>query len=132
MYIINMIWKTISKAPQYEVSSRGHIRRIGKTKNIKEDIWNGYSRVELRVNGRRKKFRVNRLVAEAFVLGFCNNCVVDHINRDRSNNHVKNLRISTPIKNNKNKISKIGVINHIIELYESGYSPEEIYKTVFY
>jgi len=66
----------------------------------------GYVIVGLR-NGLTRKFHaVHRLVAQAF-LGMTNSDVIDHIDGNRENNHVSNLRICTPTQNQGNrKLSK--------------------------
>ena len=50
--------------------------------------------------GERVRLRVHRLVATAF-LGLTEDLHVDHIDCDKSNNHVKNLRVVTMEENNR-------------------------------
>ena len=79
---------------EYEVSTKG-----GKVRNIKtgrimsEFISNdGYAFVVLSLNGKKKRFSVHRLVATMFIPNPDNLPEVDHIDRNRSNNSVENLR----------------------------------------
>ena len=59
---------------------------------------NGY--LNVRING--KQYLVHRLVAEAFIGPIPDGYEVDHINRRRDSNFVKNLRITTRSGNSRN------------------------------
>lgn len=59
----------------------------------------GYVRVKLNYGDRSKKFMVHRLVALAFIDNPNNKPQVDHIDRDRTNNHVSNLQWVTAKEN---------------------------------
>jgi hypothetical protein len=52
---------------------------------------NGYLRVKLSKNGKTKKCRVHRLVAEAFLDNPEKKPEVNHIDEDKTNNQVENL-----------------------------------------
>ena len=81
---------------KYAVSDDGKVwarRRSGDMRAVKQWQWNGYPAVWLSDENGRKKVRVHRLVAEAFVAGA--GPVVDHIDQDKSNNHFTNLRWTT-------------------------------------
>lgn len=79
----------------------------------------GYYTVSLCKNGKAKRFKVHRLVAEAFIGVATHGLCVDHIDNDRTNNNHTNLRYVTYRENavfgkrsalNKNKTSKyVGV-----------------------
>lgn len=59
-------WRTIYRAPHYEISSLGRIRN-DKTGRILKYSYNGQSpRVILRIDGASISFSVEQLVAEAF------------------------------------------------------------------
>ena len=51
----------------------------------------GYSRVELWKNGKRRKYRLHRLVAEAFIPNPDNLSDVAHLDESRDNCHLNNL-----------------------------------------
>ena len=60
---------------------------------------NGYLNLYLSKKGIRKMHRVHRLVAETFIPNPCDLPQVNHINGDKSNNHVENLEWCTASKN---------------------------------
>jgi hypothetical protein len=92
-------WVTISKAPDYEVSQFGIVRRI-KDHKIMSPWKNrfGYSLVSLSGNS-RKHFQVHRLVMEAFIGD--SDLQVNHIDGIKSNNNLSNLEYCTASENQK-------------------------------
>jgi len=89
-------WRVVAGYDMYEVSNIGNVRRTyknGKVKILKlHDNGKGYKEVKLYSNRNRKAFKVHRLVAIAFIELVAGKLTVDHIDRDRSNNDVNNLR----------------------------------------
>lgn len=100
---INEEWRSINHFPRYQVSSVGRVRSVvGKI--YKLDVKDGYPC--LRLDGVRKL--VHRLVAEEFIENHDERKVmVDHIDRDRSNNNIANLRWVTPQQNRMNSSKHI-------------------------
>lgn len=95
-----MIHKAIKGHENYLVSDTGKIYSLTSKRYIKaHDNGNGYLHICLGNGGR---FYVHRLVAEAFLPNHHNLPEVDHIDRNRSNNDVKNLRWVTREGNLKN------------------------------
>lgn len=82
---------------KYEVSSLGRVRslnyhRTGQTKYmILQNDKYGYKCVPLRKNGKLRLHKVHRLVAEAFIPNWFDEPQVNHIDEDKTNNHVDNL-----------------------------------------
>lgn len=96
----------------YEVSSRGRVRNLNYKKRgvyrIKSPQVsnNGYKTVFLFKSGAGKRFTVHRLVAIAFIPNPTNLPEVDHIDTDRSNNCVDNLRWVTRRGNHLNTLTR--------------------------
>lgn len=107
------IWKDIKDYEGiYMISNHGRIKSLERTikrnsKNgdihKKETVLNpsvqddGYYRVTLSKNGKDKRFRIHRLVAEAFIENDdpVNKTCVNHKDEDKANNHVDNLEWCT-------------------------------------
>lgn len=100
-------YKAHPKYYKYEVSNLGNIRNIKTHKVLKKRFdRDGYEKINLSNNESKKTtFLVHRLVAETWIDKIKDNFVVDHIDRDRKNNRVSNLRIVTSSQNNFNRIS---------------------------
>lgn len=63
--------------------------------------------VHLNDSGRTKGFLVHRLVAEAFIPNPKNKKQVDHINGDKEDCRVDNLRWATPKENERWKVKRL-------------------------
>lgn len=55
----------------------------------------GYMRISLNKNGVSKSYLIHRLVGETFLENLENKPTIDHIDRNKHNNHVSNLRWAT-------------------------------------
>ena len=103
------IWKDIEGYEGlYQVSNFGKIKSIGyKKKKILKPTQDhyGYLNVTLYKNKNKKAKRIHRLVAEAFIANPENKPEIDHIDTDKLNNNVKNLRWVTRIENNNNELT---------------------------
>ena len=91
----NEVWKdVVGYEGLYQVSSFGKVKRL---KNGKERILKpqpngfGYLFVNLYKNKINKHFKVHRLVAKTFIPNPDNLPQVNHIDEDKTNNHVDNL-----------------------------------------
>lgn len=114
-------WKTINNFPEYEVSSLGRVKslKLGKEIIKQQTIGNhGYLVVSM-WNEKQYVATTHRLVAEAFIPRVEGKEQVDHINRNRTDNRVENLRWATSSENLINKECKMSKIGHR-NIYVSG------------
>lgn len=100
-FFMEKIWKQIPNWKEYEISNYGEVRRIEKNcgatvgKTLKPSkLKNGYLKVSLCRNSKRKEFLIHRLVAMTFI-GDADGMDVCHIDGTRNNNKLSNLRIDT-------------------------------------
>lgn len=100
-----MMWKTLDFNPLYEVSTEGQVRKVGTDfypKYCKDK--DGYMSCSLNTgngDGTKKKYRVHRLIAFAFVPNPENKPEVNHINSIRDDNRAENLEWCTRSENEK-------------------------------
>ena len=86
----------------YSVNKNGEIRNLRTGKFLKGSILHTYRYINFRWDGKQKNKAVHRLVAETFLPNE-NDCpMVDHIDGDRLNNKIENLRWVTPRQNSAN------------------------------
>jgi len=98
----------------YKLYSNGDIFSVRRNRYLKPSLApNGYYVIGLRNGDVNKTYYVHRLVAKFFVNNENNSYVVDHIDRDRTNNDKDNLRWTTREINSYNKgcpkHNKIGI-----------------------
>lgn len=112
-----MEFKTLNDYPNYEIYNNGMIiskRKIGMTGRIlkRKEIRptkakNGYRTVRLyNKHGAMKQFYLHRLVYMAFN-GSIGNLEVEHIDGNRDNNNLSNLRATTHKENCANEVSRV-------------------------
>ena len=114
-------WKCI---PNYEefycASTFGRILSLGRYVKVKSgtEKWNephilstkyvgksGYLSVNLSKYNKQKMFSVHRLIAITFIPNPDSKPCIDHIDTDKTNNHVNNLRWCTMSENMRNDIT---------------------------
>jgi hypothetical protein len=100
-------FRAVSEFTNYEISSVGRVRnsktgRVLKTQPRKD----GYVGVQLSKDGKYKNLLMHRLVALAFIENPLGKPDVDHIDRNKSNNSVDNLRWSTTSENLMNSTKR--------------------------
>jgi hypothetical protein len=86
------IWMPIKGYENYEVSISGSVRNVISKKILKPMIRNGYYHINLRKNGKMKHHNIHRIVANTFIPNIENKKCVDHIDSNRLNNTISNLR----------------------------------------
>ena len=111
---MNEIWKSImGYEGYYEVSNLGNVHSVDRiivNKNGRKRFFNskilklltnidGYLVIQLNKNGKGKQFRVNRLVAHAFIPNPDNKLVVNHKDCNKKNNLSTNLEWNTVSEN---------------------------------
>ena len=111
------IFENIPEIPNYEINKLGEIRRKYKNGNItysKPYLENtGYYRVSIRC----KAYSIHRLLAIVFIPNPDNLPLIDHIDRNRTNNKLENLRWASYSTNNDNRLKK-GCICETTEKYK--------------
>lgn len=85
---------------QYAITSCGKVWSY-KSKRflVPWDNQYGYLQVGLMVNSKLKKYRIHRLVAEAYIPNPDNKPYVNHLNECKSDNYVSNLEWATAKEN---------------------------------
>lgn len=96
----------------YAVDKDGNVWSLnwngtGRTQKLKSGVSsNGYLMINMCKDGKRKGKTVHRLVAEAFLPDYSAELDVDHIDRDKTNNNLSNLRMVTTQQNAFNTKAK--------------------------
>lgn len=127
---------------KYVISPSGKVMRFkaNKWSDIHGEVNHGYHRVNLSVNGVAKKFRVHRLVAQAFIENPLNKPYVNHIDGNKLNNHVSNLEWCTASENEHHSYRVLGKVawttkpEHVrqqaFEMRKSGVKVRDICNTL--
>jgi len=128
----NEIFKQIiGYEEKYLISNHGRVYSSKTNRILKQsEDSNGYYNVSLCIDNKKSTHKIHKLVANHFLVKTDQNFVVDHINRNKLDNHVVNLRFVSYSDNNKNRSVK-GCIrdrerqvkNGITKYYEVHYTP---------
>lgn len=94
----------------YFINELGEVysTRKGVKTKMNPFLRSGYPSIEIAFRGDdpfRKTFKVHKLMWETFHGEVPDGYVIDHIDRDKTNNNINNLRLATPSDNSKNKQS---------------------------
>ena len=106
----------------YQITSYGRVisvdrydrfnrRKGGEMKSCKCGSRRDYLFVNLYKNGKHKQYYIHQLVAKAFIPNPENKPCIDHIDNDKNNNHVENLRWVTYLENMNNTITRKRIID---------------------
>lgn len=126
------VWKTYPKIEWLQGSDLGNVRTLdhyvmckdGRKQFVKGHVlpqWHrkdGYMDVKISVNGKKISLKVHRVIASCFLPNPNNLPQVNHIDCDRTNNHVSNLEWCDGSYNNRYRekygISQTEAIGHRI------------------
>lgn len=136
-------WKPIKNFENYIISSNGIVKRlehiridsIGRSKLYSEKIikpinMKGYCQIEFWDKGKRVyREYLHRLVYKSFSNVDIGTKIIDHINGDKKDNSINNLRAVTNSQNQCNNIAKGYTFNKRINKYSASITVN--YKTTF-
>jgi hypothetical protein len=112
-------WVAIDNHPDYEIYNQYPFPIKRTNNNRLKSIWldasTGYNICLLDNNDNRQKLYHHRLIALQFIPNPDNLPQVDHIDRNKQNNHIENLRWVSSRDNNRNRTSTHNVYYEFIE-----------------
>lgn len=128
-------WKVCVLNEKYEVSNLGRLR-YGLTRHVCKPYCNSNGYISYTVNrGRKRTMYIHKAVALTFLGERPKGYVIDHIDKNRANNRVDNLRYISCSENSKNTKKKKRVpiiisvegLDELIQEYDMG---EEAYSVI--
>jgi len=96
------IYVNITGYPNYQISNFGNCKNVSTGLILKPGLRSGYKFVNLWSDGDKGIKSIHKMVALAFILNPENKRCVDHIDHDKTNNNVSNLRYATDSENRQN------------------------------
>jgi len=104
--VLGKRWRYFTECMKYIISHTGDIWSYHSNKILKHSLGlDGY----MRVNIFGEKHFIHRLVYEAYIEKIVDGLVIDHKNRNRTDNDISNLRMVTISENAKNSTPKSDV-----------------------
>tara|TARA_Y100000592_G_C5195819_1_gene188265 strand:+ start:52 stop:486 length:435 start_codon:yes stop_codon:yes gene_type:complete len=114
--------ETIKGFDNYEIDREGNVWSKKRNKFMKPYCSGGYLRVDLhKKKGERTRFLLHRLLALQFIDNPDNLPCVDHIDRNKQNNSLENLRWVTVSQNVRNRDCKGYSFNKRSNKYKATY-----------
>lgn len=98
-------WRQVCGFENYLINCKGQIVNTSTHKLLRFSERNGYLRVNLSQNNKQHQLSVHRLVYETFIGSIPKDMLVDHIDGNRANNKLNNLRLVTQSENMKNSMA---------------------------
>lgn len=125
-------WKSIIGYPNYQISDTGHINSIKSNKLLAGAInSSGYMYVNLVHDKIKKTTAIHKIVMEHFGIEKPNgNYVIDHKDRNKTNNSITNLEWVTVRENTLRYYNNQYKKHEIIDLYERNMSVKNIVEIV--
>lgn len=115
--INNVVWSPIQGFEGiYEISSKGEVKNVRTGKILRQSkTTTGYKKIDLRKKGKRKTFKVHRLVGTAFIPNPNELPIINHLDGNPFNNSVENLEWCDQSRN----------VQHA---YDTGMKPSNLHK----
>lgn len=132
----NEEWREIEGFPRYQVSNKGRVKSFTNPKKPKilrpHQLKSGYLMVHLAKGEewgscQTECVRIHKLVADAFIPNPLNRCHIRHINQDRTDNRVENLRWTTPEESANDPITKANRMAAVPQRIEKVSKPVLVY-----
>ena len=132
----NEEWKPIEGFPRYQVSNMGRVKSFtnpNKPKILRpHQLKSGYLMVHLAKgeewgSNETECVRIHKLVADAFIPNPLNRCHIRHINQDRTDNRVENLKWTTPEESANDPITKANRMAAVPQRIEKISKPVLVY-----
>lgn len=112
--INNEEWKNIDGYLNYQVSNLGRVRNSFTGRILKQQTSHqGYLVISLRDDSKKHKYSVHRLVAKEFIPNPLNLPQIDHIDNEKTNNTITNLRWVNNSQNQMNMPKRNGVFTSV-------------------
>ncbi len=107
-------WKNIEGYSNYMVSDQGFVMNKKTLRILQASTdTHGYHKVDLYEDKVKKTHKIHTLVARAHVDNPNGYTCVDHVDHDRTNNYVTNLRWCSPTQNGMNKSKQSSICSSI-------------------